>query len=75
MDNVQGVEISHRLQHLANHVTGVPLGVVALVQDPVKHLSAGGSTEKESPQHAAAEEQRLCTIVNYCNMPSFIYGK
>lgn len=57
VDNVKGVEISHRLQHLANHVTGVTLRVVTLVQDPVEHLSARGSAEKQSPQRGSAEEQ------------------
>lgn len=70
--NVKGVEIRHRLQHLANHVTGVPLGVVALVQDPVEHLSARGSREKQRPQRAAV---KLCAIVGYCDTPSIIHAK
>lgn len=40
VDDLQRVEVGHRLQHLSHHVAGVSLWVVALVQDPVKHLSA-----------------------------------
>lgn len=71
MDNVKGVEISHRLQHLANHVTGVPLGVVTLVQDPVEHLPACGSAEEQSPQHAAVEEQGSAPSLSVVIYPQF----
>lgn len=54
VDNVKGVQISHRLQHLANHVAGVTLRVVTLVQDPVEHLPACGSAQKQKP--TAVEE-------------------
>lgn len=47
MNDVQGVEVGDRLQHLAHHIAGVSLWVVALVQDPVKYLSACGTVEKE----------------------------
>jgi len=40
VNDVQGVEIGNGLQHLAHHIAGVPFWVVALIQDPVKHLSA-----------------------------------
>lgn len=40
VDDVEGVQVRHGLQHLADHVAGVLLRVVALVQDPVKHLSS-----------------------------------
>lgn len=43
VDDFQGVEVSDSLQHLPHHVAGVPLGVIALIQDPVKHLPAGGA--------------------------------
>lgn len=45
VNDVQRVEVGDRLQHLAHHVTGVSLWVVALIQDPVKHLSACCSVE------------------------------
>lgn len=54
VDNVKGVQIGHRLQHLANHVAGVTLRVVTLVQDPVEHLPACGPAQKQKP--TAVEE-------------------
>lgn len=39
----QGVQVRDGLQHLPHDVTGVPLRVVPLVQDPVEHLSACSS--------------------------------
>lgn len=69
VDNVKGVQISHRLQHLANHVTGVTLRVVTLVQDPVKHLPACGSAQKQSPQQwkskAVHHHEGLENTLNY----------
>lgn len=47
MDDIEGVQVRHSLQHLPNHVAGVFLRVVSLVQDPVKHLSTC-STETQS---------------------------
>lgn len=49
VNNLQGVEIGNSLQHLANHVAGVSLWVVTLVQDPVKHLPACCTVEEERP--------------------------
>lgn len=40
MNNLQRVEVSDGFQDLPHHVAGIPLGVIALVQDPVKHFSA-----------------------------------
>lgn len=40
VDDIEGVQVCHCLQHLPNHVAGVFLGVVALVQDPIEYLSA-----------------------------------
>lgn len=48
VNDLQGVEIGHSLQHLADHIAGVSLWVVTLVQNPVKHLSASGTAEEES---------------------------
>lgn len=47
VNNVQGVEVGDSLQHLANDVAGVPLRVVTLIQDPVEHLSACGTGERD----------------------------
>lgn len=46
MDNVQRVQVGHSFQDLANHIAGVALWVVALVQDPIKNLSASCTTGK-----------------------------
>lgn len=47
VDDLQRVEVGHSLQHLSHHVAGVSLWVVALVQDPVKHLSACRAAETQ----------------------------
>lgn len=47
VDDLQRVQVGHSLQHLPDHVAGVSLRVVALVQDPVKHLSACGAAEEK----------------------------
>lgn len=46
VDNFQGVEVSYSLQHLPDHIAGVPLGVVSLIQDPVEHLPACSAGER-----------------------------
>lgn len=46
VNDVQGVEVGHSLQDLTHHIAGVPLWVVALVQDPIKYLSACGAAER-----------------------------
>lgn len=43
MNDMQGVEVGNSLQHLAHHVAGISLRVVALVQDPIKHLPTCGT--------------------------------
>ena len=46
MNDVQRMEVGNGFQDLSHHIAGVPLRVVALVQNPVKHLSPWGSVDK-----------------------------
>ena len=46
VDDVEGVQIRHCLHHLPDHIAGVLLRVVALVQNPVKHLSPCSTASK-----------------------------
>lgn len=49
VDNFLRVEVSYSFQHLPHNIAGVPLRVVSLIQDPVKHLSACSAEEMEHP--------------------------
>lgn len=66
---MQGVEVGDGLQHLAHHVAGVSLRVVALVQDPVKYLSACCTEGKRGPVMFAVEIYKSsflgvnCTVI------------
>lgn len=51
VDNFQGVEVSYGLQHLPHHIACVPLGVIALILDPVKHLPARGTGWRKNTCH------------------------
>jgi len=42
VDDLERVQVGDGLQHLPDDVAGVPLRVVALVQDPVEDLPTGG---------------------------------
>lgn len=64
VDDIEGVQVRHSLHHLANHVAGVLLGVVALIQDPIKHLSAC-STESETKKTCDGIPSRKLIWVAY----------
>lgn len=50
VDNLERVQVGDGLQYLPDDVAGVPLRVVALVQDPVEDLPTGGPANSSSAQ-------------------------
>lgn len=53
VDDFQRVQVRYGFQHLPHDVAGVPLRVVPLIQDPVKHLSARRPGETAHPNRGA----------------------
>lgn len=41
------MQVSNCLHHLSDNITGVPFRIIALIQNPVKHLPTCGSARKQ----------------------------